>query len=39
MWPWRARLFSFLARNAVRPTTCSNIPARRVLEIGAQVAV
>jgi KUP system potassium uptake protein len=36
---WRARLFSFLSRNAVRPTTFFNIPPRRVMEIGFQVSM
>ena len=39
MLPWRARLFAFLARNAVRPTTFFNIPKRRVMEIGSQVSM
>lgn len=39
MLPWRARLFAFLARNAVRPTTFFNIPTRRVMEIGSQVSM
>lgn len=39
MLRWRARLFSFLARNAVRPTTFFNIPSDRVLEIGSQVSM
>lgn len=37
LWRWSTRLFSFLARNAVRPTTYFNLPARRVMEIGSQV--
>jgi KUP system potassium uptake protein len=36
---WRTRLFSFLARNAVRPTTFYNIPTRRIMEIGAQISL
>ncbi len=34
---WRTGLFSFLQRNAVRPTTYFNIPTRRVMEIGFQI--
>jgi KUP system potassium uptake protein len=37
MMPWRTRVFSFMARNAARPTLYFNIPTRRVLEIGAQM--
>lgn len=37
MLRWRTRLFSFLARNAVRPTAFFNIPTRRVIEIGSQI--
>jgi len=36
---WRTHLFSFLARNAVRPTTFFNIPPRRVVEIGSQISL
>ena len=36
---WRTRLFSFLARNAVRPTTFFNIPTRRIMEIGSQISL
>ncbi|MBI2893005.1 MAG: potassium transporter Kup [Deltaproteobacteria bacterium] len=36
---WRTRLFSFLARNAVRPTTYFNIPTSRVMEIGSQISM
>jgi KUP system potassium uptake protein len=36
---WRTRVFSYLARNAVRPTTFFNIPSRRVMEIGSQVSM
>ncbi len=39
MLPWRKRLFSFLSRNALRPTTFYNIPTRRVVEIGYQVSL
>jgi len=39
MFRWRARLFSFLSLNAVRPTTYFNIPSERVIEIGSQVAM
>ena len=34
---WRMRLFAFLSRNALRPTTFFNIPTQRVMEIGSQV--
>ena len=37
MYRWRMRLFAFLARNAVRPTTFFHIPSQRVMEIGSQV--
>ena len=37
MYRWRMRLFAFLARNAVRPTTFFHIPTQRVMEIGSQV--
>ena len=36
---WRTHLFSFLARNAVRPTAFFNIPADRVVEIGSQISL
>lgn len=36
---WRTHLFSFLARNAVRPTTFFNIPRERVVEIGSQISM
>ena len=36
---WRTHLFSFLARNAVRPTAFFNIPADRVVEIGSQISI
>lgn len=36
---WRAHLFSFLSRNAVRPTTFFNLPGNRVVEIGSQVSM
>ncbi len=36
---WRTHLFSFLARNAVRPTTFFNLPAHRVVEIGSQISI
>jgi KUP system potassium uptake protein len=39
MLPWRTKLFAFLARNAIRPTTFFNIPTRRVMEIGSQVSM
>jgi KUP system potassium uptake protein len=39
MFRWRARLFSFLSRNAVRPTTYFNIPVERVMELGSQVSM
>jgi KUP system potassium uptake protein len=34
---WRERLFSFLSRNAQRPTLYFEIPADRVFEIGMQI--
>ena len=37
MFRWRTRLFAFLARNAVRPTTFFNIPTQRVMEVGSQI--
>ena len=39
MYRWRTRLFAFLSRNAVRPTTFFNIPTQRVMEIGSQVKI
>ena len=39
MCDWRTGLFSFLARNALRPTTFFNIPTRRVMEIGSQMSL
>jgi KUP system potassium uptake protein len=36
---WRTHVFSFLARNAVRPTAFFNIPADRVVEIGSQISM
>ncbi len=39
MFRWRARLFSFLARNALRPTVFFNIPTERVMEVGAQISL
>jgi KUP system potassium uptake protein len=38
MWRWRTVIFSFLARNAVRPTAFFNIPSRRIMEIGSQIS-
>lgn len=35
----RIQLYSFLARNAVRPSAFFNIPARRVMEIGSQISL
>lgn len=37
MCDWPTGLFSFLARNALRPTTFFTIPTRRVMEIGSQI--
>ncbi|MGD8828104.1 MAG: potassium transporter Kup [Gammaproteobacteria bacterium] len=37
MLAWRERLFAFMARNAVHPTTFYRIPADQVVEIGVQV--
>src|SRR5262249_42300761 len=34
---WRERLFSVMARNAVRPTDYFRIPPNRVIELGMQV--
>lgn len=39
MFRWRIKLFAFLARNALKPTTFFNIPTRRVMEIGSQVSL
>jgi KUP system potassium uptake protein len=36
---WRMHLFSYLARNAARPTTYFNIPTQRVVEIGSQISM
>ncbi len=38
MHHWRTGIFSFLARNAVRPTAFFNIPSRRIMEIGSQIS-
>lgn len=37
MWLWREKLFSFLSRNAQRPTDFFRLPANRVVELGMQV--
>jgi KUP system potassium uptake protein len=39
MYRRRTQLFSFLARNAVRPSAFFNIPSRRVMEIGSQISI
>ncbi|MBI5596558.1 MAG: potassium transporter Kup [Elusimicrobia bacterium] len=36
---WRLRLFSFLYKNAVRPTQYFNLPINRVIEIGRQLQI
>ena len=36
---WREKLFSFLARNALRATAFYNIPPQQVVEIGIQVEI
>lgn len=36
---WRERLFSFMERNAERPTAYFNIPADQIVEIGVQVKI
>ncbi|MCB9893179.1 MAG: potassium transporter Kup [Planctomycetes bacterium] len=36
---WRTLLFSFLSRNAQRPTVFFNIPPDRVMEIGSQYSL
>lgn len=36
---WREKLFSFLARNALRATAFYNIPPEQVVEIGIQVEI
>jgi KUP system potassium uptake protein len=36
---WRKLLFSFLSRNARPPTAFFNLPANRVVELGAQIEV
>ncbi len=35
----RTHLFSFLSRNAVRPTAFFNLPQQRVVEVGSQVSM
>ncbi len=37
MMLWREKLFAFMSRNSLRPTTFYNIPPERVMEIGIQV--
>jgi len=37
MRPWRKNLFAFMARAAGSPTAYFNLPADRVVELGAQV--
>ncbi len=39
MFRWRARIYAFMARNAVRPTTFFNIPTQRVMEVGSQISM
>ncbi len=39
MLPWRLRLFSFLYRNALRPTEYFRLPYNRVIEIGRQIQI
>ena len=39
MSDWRKRIFAVMARNAVSPMTYFNIPANRVVELGAQVEI
>jgi len=34
---WRAQLFSFMSRNALRATAFFKIPPNQVFEVGAQV--
>jgi KUP system potassium uptake protein len=34
---WRKRLFTFLSRNALRPTRFFRLPVNRVIEIGMQI--
>jgi len=36
---WREKLFSFMARNALRATAFYNIPPQQVVEIGIQVEI
>src|SRR5207245_1881042 len=37
MAEWRAKLFAFMSRNALRATAFFKIPANQVFEVGAQV--
>jgi KUP system potassium uptake protein len=37
MQPWRKRLFSFIARNAVPATAYFGLPPGRVVELGMQI--
>ncbi len=39
MLRWRTGIFSFLSRNAVRPTAFFNIPSRRIMELGSQISL
>ncbi|CAN5608573.1 potassium transporter Kup [soil metagenome] len=39
MWYWRARLFAFLAWNAVHPVSFFHIPPAQVVELGMEVEV
>jgi KUP system potassium uptake protein len=37
MWHWRKGLFAFLARNSGSPAGYFDLPANRVVELGAQI--
>lgn len=39
MWRWRSRLFTMMSRNAQPATAFFNLPANRVVELGAQIEV
>jgi KUP system potassium uptake protein len=39
MMLWREHLFAAMARNAARPMTYFQIPANRVVELGAQFEI
>ena len=36
---WRKRLFTFLSRNALRPTQFFHLPTNRVVELGMQIEI